>query len=149
MLFGWMSDATPSNNPQQIDEESERLRLFIASVTDYAIYMLTPEGNVASWNAGAERFKGYKAGEIIGRHFSQFYTEEDRATRLPWRALEIAATEGKFEAEGWRVRKDGTRFWASVVIDVVDDRTVHFEQAFSANGGADWEVNWIAVDRRR
>jgi PAS domain S-box-containing protein len=108
------------NKPQQLDE-AERLRLFIGSVRDYAIYILSPEGNVASWNAGAERFKGYKPAEIIGRHFSTFYTEEDRATGLPWRALEIAASEGKFESEGWRVRKDGTRFWASVVIDPIRD----------------------------
>jgi PAS domain S-box-containing protein len=106
-------------------DEAERLRLFIGSIRDYAIYMLSPEGNVVSWNAGAERFKGYKADEIIGRHFSAFYTEEDRATRLPWRALEIAATEGKFESEGWRVRKDGTRFWASVVVDPIRDGDGH------------------------
>ena len=102
-------------------DDAARLRLFISSVTDYAIYMLTPEGNVASWNAGAQRFKGYAPHEIIGKHFSLFYTEEDRATRLPWRALEIAAKTGKFEAEGWRVRKDGTRFWANVVIDPIRD----------------------------
>jgi PAS domain S-box-containing protein len=102
-------------------DEAERFRLFITSVRDYAIYMLTPEGNVASWNAGAQRFKGYKPEEIIGKHFSLFYTEEDRATRLPWRALETAASTGKFEAEGWRVRKDGTQFWANVVIDPIRD----------------------------
>ena len=102
--------------------ESERLQQFISSVTDYAIYMLTPEGNVASWNAGAQRFKGYTADEIIGQHFSVFYTDEDRATRLPWRALQIAQDTGKFEAEGWRRRKDGTRVWASVVIDPIRDK---------------------------
>jgi PAS domain S-box-containing protein len=106
-----------------VSDDDARLRLFINSVTDYAIYMLTPEGNVASWNAGAQRFKGYTPEEIIGKHFSQFYTEEDRATRLPWRALEIAASTGKFEAEGWRVRKDGTRFWANVVIDPIRDES--------------------------
>jgi PAS domain S-box-containing protein len=111
----------PESPPNLRHDEAERLRLFIRSVTDYAIYMLTPEGNVASWNAGAQRFKGYAPEEIIGRHFSLFYTEEDRATRLPWRALEIAASTGKFEAEGWRVRKDGTRFWASVVLDPIRD----------------------------
>ena len=113
-----MSDAAAQRPPL---DEAERLRLFIGSIRDYAIYMLSPEGNVASWNAGAERFKGYKADEIIGQHFSRFYTDEDRATRLPWRALETAQNEGKFEAEGWRVRKDGTRFWASVVIDPIRD----------------------------
>jgi PAS domain S-box-containing protein len=103
----------------QHPSEAERLQLFIGSVTDYAIYMLTPEGTVASWNAGAQRFKGYEPTEIIGKHFSTFYTEEDRADELPARALRTAATGGKFEAEGWRVRKDGTRFWASVVIDPI------------------------------
>ena len=97
----------------------ETARLLVNAVTDYAIYMLDATGKVASWNAGAERFKGYAAYEIIGRHFSTFYTAEDRATDLPARALRTAASEGKFEAEGWRVRKDGTRFWAHVVIDPV------------------------------
>jgi PAS domain S-box-containing protein len=113
-------DVTPDGT---LGDEAARLRLFISAVTDYAIYMLTPEGNVASWNAGAQRFKGYAPEEIIGQHFSRFYTEEDRATRLPWRALDIAERTGKFEAEGWRVRKDGTRFWASVVIDPIRDET--------------------------
>ena len=89
-----------------------RFQLLVDAVTDYAIYMLDPTGIVASWNPGAQRFKGYAASEIIGEHFSRFYTEEDRASGLPQRALETAAREGKFEAEGWRVRKDGTRFWA-------------------------------------
>jgi PAS domain S-box-containing protein len=99
--------------------EDGRYRLLVEGITDYAIYMLSPEGFVSSWNAGAQRFKGYQAAEIIGRHFSEFYTENDRATGLPARALNIAATEGKFEAEGWRVRKDGTQFWAYVVIDAI------------------------------
>src|SRR3954453_2065180 len=99
--------------------EEARYRLLIEAVTDYAIYMLDPDGIVSSWNPGAHRFKGYEAEEIIGQHFSRFYTEEDLATRLPWRALDTARTEGRFEAEGWRVRKDGTRFWASVVIDPI------------------------------
>ncbi|MFL6706979.1 MAG: PAS domain S-box protein [Massilia sp.] len=101
--------------------DAERLRLFVAGVTDYAIYMLSPEGIVSSWNAGARRFKGYTSEEIIGRHFSVFYTEEDRAGNLPARALATAIAEGKFEDEGWRVRKDGTRFWASVVLDAIRD----------------------------
>jgi PAS domain S-box-containing protein len=95
--------------------------MLVQSVTDYAIYMLDPTGIVASWNAGAQRFKGYQEHEIIGEHFSRFYTDEDRATGLPARALSIAESEGRFEAEGWRVRKDGTRFWANVVIDPVRD----------------------------
>jgi PAS domain S-box-containing protein len=101
--------------------ESERFRMFVAGVTDYAIYMLSPEGIINTWNAGAQRFKGYTADEIIGQHFSRFYTEEDRANLLPARALQTAIAEGKFEDEGWRVRKDGTRFWASVVIDPIRD----------------------------
>jgi len=114
---------TSPDKPALDQSESERLRQFISSVTDYAIYMLTPEGNVASWNAGAQRFKGYTPEEIIGKHFSLFYSEEDRATRLPWRALQIAQETGKFEAEGWRIRKDGSRFWASVVIDPIRDES--------------------------
>jgi len=102
-------------------DERERLRLFISSVTDYAIYMLSPKGAIVTWNAGAQRFKGYTANEIVGQHFSRFYTDEDRASGLPQRALRIAESTGKFEAEGWRVRKDGTRFWASVVIDPIRD----------------------------
>jgi PAS domain S-box-containing protein len=98
---------------------NRRFELLVGAVVDYAIYLLDAEGHVASWNAGAERFKGYSADEIIGRHFSVFYTEEDRAVDLPARALRIAAEEGKFEQEGWRVRKNGTRFWTSVVIDPV------------------------------
>ena len=97
----------------------ERYRLLIEAVTDYAIYMLDAEGIVASWNPGAQRFKGYEAGEIIGQHFSRFYTEEDRNSGLPARALDTARRTGKFESEGWRVRKDGTRFWAYVVIDPI------------------------------
>jgi PAS domain S-box-containing protein len=100
-------------------QDDFRFRQLIEAVTDYAIYMLDRDGTVASWNPGAERFKGYTAREIIGQHFSRFYTEEDKATELPRRALAAAEHEGRFEAEGWRVRKDGTRFWASVVIDPI------------------------------
>jgi PAS domain S-box-containing protein len=96
-----------------------RYRLLVEAITDYAIYMLDPTGVVTSWNPGARRFKGYEPAEIIGHHFSRFYTPEDRATGLPQRALQIAEREGKFEGEGWRVRKDGTHFWAHVVIDPV------------------------------
>ena len=98
-----------------------RYRLLVEAVTDYAIYLLDPSGIVTSWNPGAQRFKGYTADEIIGQHFSRFYSEEDQKLGLPARALETAAREGKFEAEGWRVRKDGTRFWAYVVIDPIRD----------------------------
>ena len=98
-----------------------RFRHLVESITDYAIYMLDLDGTVNNWNAGAERAKGYKAAEIVGRHFSTFYTAEDRASGLPARALEIALTTGSFETEGWRLRKDGSRFWAHVVIDPVRD----------------------------
>ena len=100
-------------------DQSQRFQLLIEAVKDYAIYLLDAEGRVATWNTGAELFKGYAAEEIIGRHFSVFYTEEDRAAGLPARALATAASEGRFEAEGWRVRKDGTRFWTHVVVDPV------------------------------
>src|SRR5690348_6916150 len=93
----------------------------VEGVKDYAIFSLDPHGRVATWNAGAERIKGYTADEIIGQHFSRFYSEEDRAAGIPARGLEQARTEGRWEAEGWRVRKDGTRFWASVVIDAIYD----------------------------
>ncbi len=107
----------------------ERYRLLLQSVTDYAIFMLDRDGVVANWNAGARRIKGYEAEEIVGSHFSRFYTEEDREAGVPARALAAAAGSGKFEAEGWRVRRDGTRFWASVVIDRIvgeDGRLVGF-----------------------
>jgi PAS domain S-box-containing protein len=102
--------------------ESERqFRLLVQGVTDYAIYMLDRDGHIASWNAGGERIKGYSADEIIGQHFSRFYTDEDRANDEPARALQTARTVGRYEKEGWRQRKDGTRFWANVVIDPVYD----------------------------
>jgi len=102
--------------------ESERdFRMLVQSVSDCAIFMLDRDGFVISWNAGAEGIKGYKADEIIGRHFSRFYTEEDRANGLPQRALATAAHEGRYEAEGWRVYKDGRLFWASVIIDPIRD----------------------------
>ena len=96
-----------------------RYRLLIEAVTDYAIFMLNSSGIVTSWNPGAERLQGYPANEIIGQHFSRFYTPEDQEAGLPARALETARREGKFEAEGWRVRKDGSRFCAYVVIDPI------------------------------
>lgn len=104
---------------EALQQSEQRFRLLVQGVQDYAIYMLDPQGKVSSWNRGAQRFKGYTDAEIIGEHFSRFYTDEDRATDLPTRALRTAADEGRFEAEGWRVRKDGTRFWAHVVIDAI------------------------------
>ncbi len=102
-----------------LKRSEEQFRLLVQSVTDYAIYMLDPTGLVNSWNAGAERIKGYSPSEIIGQHFSRFYSEEDRANGEPQRALDTARREGRFVKEGWRMRKDGTRFWASVVIDPI------------------------------
>ena len=99
------------------------LQLLLDSVVDYAIYMLDVDGHVVSWNAGAQRLKQYSSDEIIGRHFSNFYTPEDRAAGVPIQALKIAGETGRFHAEGWRVRKDGTRFWAMVVLDAIRDET--------------------------
>ncbi|OYQ29967.1 hybrid sensor histidine kinase/response regulator [Pseudomonas mandelii] len=103
--------------------EEMRFRLLIDAVVDYAIYMIDPDGIISSWNAGAKRFKGYEEAEILGQHFSRFYTEEDRSIGLPQRALDTAIREGRFEGEGWRVRKDGTHFWCHVVIDPIIDPT--------------------------
>jgi PAS domain S-box-containing protein len=99
----------------------EQFRILVQGVTDYAIFMLDREGYVASWNSGAQRIKGYAPDEVIGEHFSRFYPEEDRKRGEPARGLGIAAAEGRFEKEGWRVRKDGSRFWAHVVIDAIED----------------------------
>ena len=99
--------------------DAQRFELLVTEVKDYAIYMLDTHGYIVSWNAGAQRFKGYTADEITGKHFSVFYTAEDRTSGLPEKALRLALEEGKFEGEGWRVRKDGTRFWASVVVDPI------------------------------
>ena len=102
------------------DQLADPFKLLVQSIVDYAIYMLDPQGYVTSWNAGAEGIKGFQAEEIVGQHFSKFYTEEDREAGLPEKVLETARREGKFEGEGWRVRKDGTRFWASVVVDRIN-----------------------------
>src|SRR5436190_16314207 len=108
------STASPANE--------ELFRLLVNSVRDYAIFLLDPTGHITTWNAGAERIKGYRADEIIGRHFSVFYPAHEIAAGTCERELEIAAREGRFEDEGWRFRKDGTRFWANVVISAVLDR---------------------------
>ncbi|HXW54709.1 MAG TPA: PAS domain S-box protein [Candidatus Cybelea sp.] len=110
--------------PEKALRESEqRFRLLVEAVQDYAIFLLDPEGNVTSWNMGAERIKGYKAFEIIGQHFSRFYPEEDVRAAKPARELDIARREGRVEDEGWRVRKDGSKFWALVVITALRDRS--------------------------
>ena len=110
------------NDPKTpLMNEEQRFRLLIDAVVDYAIYMTDPSGIITSWNSGARRFKGYEESEILGQHFSRFYTDEDRAAGLPQRALDTALHEGRFEGEGWRVRKDGTLFWSHVVIDPIID----------------------------
>ncbi|MDB5341387.1 MAG: two-component hybrid sensor and regulator, partial [Planctomycetaceae bacterium] len=108
---------------QQAKREAEQLRLLVDGTSDYAIFMLDTEGRVATWNRGAERLKGYTAGEIIGEHFSRFYPAESKD--WPLHELNVAKAEGRFEDEGWRQRKDGSRFWANVIITAVRDERGH------------------------
>jgi PAS domain S-box-containing protein len=110
---------------RSLRQSQELFRLMVEAVQDYAIFLLDPEGRVTSWNRGAERIKGYKTSEILGKHFSCFYPEEDLRSGEPLRELDIAAKEGRFEAEGWRVRKDGSRFWANVIITAIKDADGH------------------------
>ncbi|MET3900485.1 PAS domain S-box-containing protein [Devosia sp. UYZn731] len=105
----------------ELYHSQEMFKRLVLGVTDYALYMLSPEGIVTNWNLGAERIKGYRPEEIVGHHFSQFYTPDDRAKGRPAQALEVARTVGRFEKEGWRVRKDGTQFFAHVIIDAIRD----------------------------
>jgi len=111
------------SSEEHLLNEAERFQLMVTAIKDYAIYMLDTEGFIASWNAGAERFKGYTSKEILGQHFSIFLTPEDREKGIPQKALRTAAETGEFEAEGWRVRKDGSRFWAHVVVDPIRDQS--------------------------
>ena len=104
---------------EKLRRSEERFRLLVEGVKDYAIFMLNPDGTVATWNSGAERIKGYRAQDIIGKHFSVFYPADAIARKFPWYELEVAARSGRYEDEGWRLRKDGTRFWANVVITAV------------------------------
>jgi formate hydrogenlyase transcriptional activator len=123
LLASAIRDATQRKQTEmRLRQNEERLRLLIEEVKDYAIFMLDPEGRIASWNKGAERIRGYRAEEIIGRHFSCFYTPEDVKAGRPQEVLEEALAEGRVEIEGWRVRKDGSRFWANVVLTALKDK---------------------------
>ena len=111
----------PGPDDRSGEPSSDEYRLLVQAITDYAVFQLDPQGYVCSWNSGAERIKGYAASEAIGLHFSRFFTTEDQARGRPESALESAKLNGRFADEGWRVRKDGSRFWASVVMDVLSD----------------------------
>ena len=117
------NSSNPEGQPanQALLESEAKYRRLVEAVVDYAIFQLDPSGQITTWNSGAQRIKGYQQHEIIGKHFSSFYTSEDRQAGVPDRALATAATTGKYEAEGWRVRKDGSQFWALVVIDAIRD----------------------------
>jgi PAS domain S-box-containing protein len=106
---------------QQLRESERRFRLLVEALTDYAIFMLDPKGNIVNWNTGAERIKGYRAEEIIGQHFSRFCTDADKRNGIPERILKAAARTGKYDGEGWRVRKNGNIFWAGVVVEAIRD----------------------------
>jgi PAS domain S-box-containing protein len=109
------------SNSSLLSPSDSTFRLLVDQITDYAIFLLTPEGEVATWNPGAQRFKGYKANEIIGKHFRNFYPAQDQEAGKPEYELQAAAATGRFEDEGWRVRKDGSRFWANVIITAIRD----------------------------
>ncbi|HXX71357.1 MAG TPA: PAS domain S-box protein [Candidatus Acidoferrum sp.] len=118
------SDMAARRRAQAVLRESEeRFRMLVEAVQDYAIFRLDPEGHIVTWNAGAERINGYKASEILGKEFSRLYSEEDIRSGKPWRELEVASKEGRFEDEDWRVRKDGSRFWANIVVTALRDES--------------------------
>src|ERR687888_1940090 len=117
-----VTDRKRKYKEDQLRESEERFRLLVEAVQDYAIFRLDPQGQVATWNLGAERIKGYTAAEIVGKHFSIFYPEEDVRNGKPTWELVVAAKEGRFEDEGWRLRKDGSRFWANVIITALRDK---------------------------
>jgi PAS domain S-box-containing protein len=112
----------PAAPSAELFPSEQRFHQLVDAVSDYAIYMLDATGHVVTWNAGAQKAKGYEQREILGQHFSAFYMPEDRAAGKPGRILETVRREGRFEEENWRVRKDGTRFWANVVITAVRDQ---------------------------
>lgn len=115
-----MTDTAPE--PPRVEVEGEQaFRLLVESVKDYAVFVLDPEGRIRTWNRGAERLKGWGADEVVGRSFTTFYTPEDLQAGRPQRLLQTAAAEGRVEDQGWRVRKDGTRFFARVVITALRD----------------------------
>jgi len=116
-----MSERRPEGVARTPSDAAERFALLAQAATEYAIFTLDTAGLVTSWNPGAERLKGYNADEIIGQHFSRFYPPEDVEDGKPVRLLELAAAEGSVEDEGWRVRKDGSQFWADVVITALRD----------------------------
>ncbi|MBX3518493.1 MAG: response regulator [Xanthobacteraceae bacterium] len=145
-----MTDVKPPNQFLSSQTEGEQFRILVQGVTDYAIYMLDPDGHVASWNAGAERIKGYKTHEILGEHFSRFYTDEDRKAGAPEKALETAIREGRFEKEGYRVRKDGTQFLAHIVLDPIhgdDGQIIGFAKI--TRDITEREQNRLALERTR
>jgi PAS domain S-box-containing protein len=109
------------NRGNDVPPSTSELQPLIDAIVDYAIYKIGPDGRVLTWNTGANRLKGYAPEEIIGQPFSRFYTSEDQAAGVPQKALALAKQDGHFAAEGWRVRKDGTRFWASVIIHAIKD----------------------------
>jgi len=124
LVFSAIRDITDRKQMEEaLRQSDEKLRLLVGGVRDYAIVMLDPEGRVTTWSEGAERIKGYRSEEIVGQHFSKFYTPEAAALGKPALELKKAAEQGRFEEEGWRVRKDGSRFWASVVVTPLRDRT--------------------------
>lgn len=121
LMMPQLREETTKTQLQEVQDH--QFRLLVEAVQDYAIFMLDPEGNVKTWNAGARRIKQYTASEIIGKHFSIFYPEQDKRNGKPQWELEVAQKEGRFEDEGWRIRKDGSRFWANVIITALRDRS--------------------------
>src|SRR6201981_2225810 len=118
-----MTDSNDAKSARAIADIEHQLNALVEAVTDYAIYTLDADGKVATWNAGAERIKGYSADEIMGRDFSVFYTDTDRRAERHLAAIQTAAREGRYEAEGWRVRKDGSRFWANALVYPIHSET--------------------------